>query len=178
MELGDSLLQKIYDVSVNTLKKCMHEHYEDCPWREQAMYALDSRNQMLCGYYAFKGYGYQKENLLFISKGQREDGLLSLCFPTGIDIPIPFFSLVYLLQVRDYVQHSYDYAVLDELRPVLDRIINAFESRIDKNGLIPNFPYPYWNFYEWAEESNNESEITRKSDEPYKLQYDIILNAM
>ena len=174
----DNLLQRIYDVSVNTLKKCMHEHYEDCPWREQAMYALDSRNQMLCGYYAFKGYGYQKENLLFIAKGQREDGLLSLCFPTGIDIPIPFFSLVYLMQVRDYVEHSYDFTVLTELKPVLDKIIAAFESKIDQSGLIPNFPYPYWNFYEWADESNNESEITRSADEPYKLQYDLILNAM
>ena len=174
----DHLLQRIYDVSVNTLKKCMHEHYEDCPWREQAMYALDSRNQMLCGYYAFKGYGYQKENLLFIAKGQREDGLLSLCFPTGIDIPIPFFSLVYLMQVRDYVEHSYDFTVLTELKPVLDKIIAAFESKIDQSGLIPNFPYPYWNFYEWADESNNESEITRSADEPYELQYDLILNAM
>ena len=178
VNFDDTQLQKIYDVSVNTLKKCMHEHYEDCPWREQAMYALDSRNQMLCGYYAFKGYGYQKENLLFIAKGQREDGLLSLCFPTGIDIPIPFFSLVYLMQVRDYVEHSSDFSVLEELRPVLDKIIAAFESKIDESGLIPNFPYPYWNFYEWAEESNNECEITRASDEPYKLQYDIILNAM
>ena len=178
VSFAEAELQRIYDVSVNTLKKCMHEHYEDCPWREQAMYALDSRNQMLCGYYAFKGYGYQKENLLFIAKGQREDGLLSLCFPTGIDIPIPFFSLVYLMQVRDYVEHSSDFSVLDELKPVLDKIISAFESKIDKSGLIPNFPYPYWNFYEWAEESNNENEITRSSDEPYKLQYDLILNAM
>ena len=37
----DKELQQIYDTSVNTLKKCMHEHYEDCPWREQAMYTLD-----------------------------------------------------------------------------------------------------------------------------------------
>ena len=175
---GDAQLQKIYDVSVNTLKKCMHEHYEDCPWREQAMYALDSRNQMLCGYYAFKGYGYQKENLLFIAKGQREDGLLSLCFPTGIDIPIPFFSLVYLMQVRDYVEHSYDFSVLTELKPVLDKIIYAFENKIDQSGLIPNFPYPCWNFYEWADDSHNDNEITRSADEPYKLQYDLILNAM
>ncbi len=43
------ILQKIYDVSIYTLKCCMHEHYEDCPWREQALYTMDSRNQMLCG---------------------------------------------------------------------------------------------------------------------------------
>lgn len=174
----DSLLQRIYDVSVNTLEKCMHEHYEDCPWREQAMYTLDSRNQMLCGYYAFRGFDYQRENLLFISKGQRKDGLLSLCFPAGRDVPIPFFSLVYIMQVYDYVQFTKDYEILTELKPVIDKIRKTFFDRMDANGLIPNFPYPYWNFYEWSEGSNNESEIERMSDDPYVKQYDLILNCM
>ena len=174
----DPLLQKIYDVSVNTLKKCMHEHYEDCPWREQAMYILDSRNQMLCGYYAFKGYSYQRENLLFISKGQRADGLMSLCFPAGVDIPIPFFSLAYFLQVEEYVQHTGDDSVLPKLKPVLHRIWKAFADRIDATGLVLNFPYPCWNFYEWSEDSNNEPETRRTKEDKYVLQYDLILNCM
>ncbi len=175
---ADKQLQQIYDVSVNTLKKCMHEHYEDCPWREQAMYALDSRNQMLCGYYAFKGTRYQRENLLFIAQGQRADGLLSLCFPAGIDIPIPFFSLAYLMQVDDYVKHTGDIGVLRQLKPVLDKILKAFSERQDESGLIPNFPYPYWNFYEWSEASHNDHEIGRKKSDPYYKQYDLILNCM
>lgn len=177
-QFDDPLLQRIYDVSVNTLKKCMHEHYEDCPWREQAMYTLDSRNQMLCGYYAFEGCDFQKENLLFIAKGQREDGLLSLCFPAGVDIPIPFFSLAYIMQVYEYVRFTKDFETATELKPVLDRIRRAFRERVDRNGLIPNFSYPYWNFYEWAEESSNVSEIGRTPEEPYVKQYDMILNSM
>lgn len=174
----DKELQQIYDTSVNTLKKCMHEHYEDCPWREQAMYTLDSRNQMLCGYYAFKGHQYQRENLLLIAQGQRKDGLLSLCFPAGLDVPIPFFSLVYLIQVSEYVQHTADSKILKQLKPVIDKIMNAFKNCIDETGLIPNFPYPYWNFYEWSEASNNEHETRRQADEPYEKQYDLILNCM
>ena len=174
----DPLLQKIYDVSVNTLKKCMHEHYEDCPWREQAMYILDSRNQMLCGYYAFKGYSYQRENLLFISKGQRADGLMSLCFPAGEDISIPFFSLAYFLQVAEYVQYTKDTSVLPKVKPVLDRIRKAFEDRRDETGLVPNFPSPHWNFYEWSEHSNNEPEKRITQEGTYEFQYDLILNCM
>jgi hypothetical protein len=128
--------QKIYDVSVNTLKKCMHEHYEDCPWREQAMYTMDSRNQMLCGYEAFEGFAYQKQNLLLIAQGQREDGLLSLCFPAGSDIPIPFFSMVYLMQLAEYVQYSGDREILNTVAPVVHRIMDAFTGRIEENGLI------------------------------------------
>lgn len=174
----DPLLQNIYDTSVNTLHKCMHEHYEDCPWREQAMYALDSRNQMLCGYYAFRGHYYQRENILFMGKGQRQDGLLSLCFPAGKDIPIPFFSLAYVMAVNDYVTHTQDQTLLEQIRPVLLRIMQAFRERIDETGLIPNFPYPCWNFYEWTDGSHNEHETTRKPQDQSPKQYDFILNSM
>lgn len=73
--------QRIYDMCVNTLKLCMMEHYVDCPWREQCLYAFDSRNQMLAGYYAFEGgnYEYARANLLLMSKDHREEGLLSIC---------------------------------------------------------------------------------------------------
>ena len=49
----DSLLNKIYEVCGRTLHLCMHEHYEDTPWREQGLYANDGRNQALTGYYVF-----------------------------------------------------------------------------------------------------------------------------
>lgn len=171
-------LQKIYDVSVDTLRLCMHEHYEDCPWREQCMYLMDARNQMLCGYYAFKGYNFQKQNLLFFGQGQREDGLFSINFPTGIDIPIPSFSLIYPTIVYEYVTHTGDKTVLNKVQPIMKKMLNAFSDRIEENGLIPSFPYPYWNFYEWAKDSDFEEEITRTQEDSYKKEYHLILNCM
>ncbi len=179
-EFSDALIQKIYDISVYTLKCCMHEHYEDCPWREQALYTMDSRNQMLCGYYAFEDGNkeYARHNLILIAKGLRKDGLLSLCFPTGIDIPIPFFSLVYLIQVYEYIQYTKDESILREVGEVIKIIFRTCTERIAENGLIPTFPYPCWNFYEWAEESNNEWQITRTKDDKEIKSYDLILNCM
>lgn len=173
---ADESLQKIYDVSIYTLKCCMHEHYEDCPWREQAMYALDSRNQMLCGYYAFKGYVCQRENLLIISKGLRSDGLLTLCFPTGKDYPIPFFSLVYVMQVWEYIEHTGDCRILFEVGETVDKIMQTFGARMEENGLIADFEYPYWNFYEWTDGSDNSWQLNRKEGDYCEKQYDLILN--
>ncbi len=170
--------QKIYDVAVRTLQLCMHEHYEDCPWREQCMYLMDARNQMLCGYYAFEGYNFQKHNLLFFSKGQRKDGLFSINFPGGVDIPIPSFSLIYPNIVYEYVTHTKDASVLRTIKPTMKKMLRAFTEKIDENGLIPNFPYPYWNFYEWAQDSDFECEITRAKDAPYSKEYHLILNCM
>ena len=178
VSFADPSIQKIYDVCVDTLRLCMHEHYEDCPWREQALYAMDSRNQMLCGYYAFFGSEYQRHNLLLLAKSLRKDGLLSICAPSGLDVPIPFFSLVYILQVYEYVAHTDDRSVLDEVGEVVKTIIDTFACKIDGSGLVPSFGYPCWNFYEWADESHNDWQIERKPTDPCSCSYDLILNCM
>ncbi len=177
-KLSNPMDQRIYDTAVNTLRCCMHEHYEDCPWREQAMYTMDSRNQMLCGYYAFADTAFPRSMILLMAQGQHEDGLLSLCYPAGLDYPIPFFSLVYLMILQEFVQHTGDRSILPLVATCVDRIMAAFTERIDENGLIPCLPYPYWNFYEWAAESHREHEITRKLEDPYIKSYDLILNSM
>ena len=169
--------QKIYDVSVKTLQCCMHEHYEDCPWREQALYTMDSRNQMLCGYYAFRGHAFQKANLRLIGRGLREDGLLSICFPSGRDIPIPFFSLVYILQVYEYLKYTDDREDESFYKGVMSAIMHMFGSHM-KDGLIRSFPYPCWNFYEWNEPSSHHSDLSRKKEDPGEDYADLILNCM
>ncbi len=174
---SDPLLQKIYDTSVNTLRLSVHEHYEDCPWREQSMYLLDSRNQMLCGYYAFEKTDIQRHNLLFFAEGQMENGFFPLCFPSAKANAIPSFSLCYPRMVRDYVEHTGDTSVLPLVRPAIEKMLAAFSSRIDESGLIPRLPYPFWNFYEWSEGSDNDSDLRRLPDE-YTCVYDLVLNGM
>ena len=170
--------QEIYNVCTNTLLCCMHEHYEDCPWREQALYAMDSRNQMLCGYYAFRGARFQRHSLILIAKSLREDGLLSICAPSGNDVPIPFFSLVYPVQVAEYVRYTGDKSIINEVGEVIRAIMQTFKGKIDESGLIPTFPYPYWNFYEWSDGNDNANEISRLSTDEYVLRHDLILNCM
>ncbi len=174
---ADPLLQRIYDTSVNTLRLSVHEHYEDCPWREQSLYLLDSRNQMLCGYYAFAGAAVQRHNLLFFAEGQWEDGFFPLCFPTARRVAIPSFSLCFPRIVRDYVEHTGDRTVLPILRCAMERMLAAFAACIDEGGMIPRLPYPFWNFYEWSEGSDNDSDLFR-SPQDYTHCYDLILNGM
>lgn len=150
-----ALQNKIYDMCVETLHLCMHEHYEDCPWREQALYAMDSRNQMLCGYYAFGEYRFPRSNLELISKDHRDDDLLSICYPIKLDLVIPSFSLHYITACREYLEHSGDTVFLTKIYPKLTSILCAFTSRI-KNGLFQPFEgKSYWNFYEWKENLDN-----------------------
>lgn len=147
----NELHQRIYDVSVRTLELCMHEHYEDCPWREQALYAMDSRNQMLCGYYAFKEFEFPRANLYLMSRDERKDGLLSICTPCDLDLTIPSFSLHYFKEVYEYTVYSGDCTLAKEIMPKLKSILYSFLNHM-KDGLVKRFHGDaYWNFYEWTE---------------------------
>lgn len=177
-QFRSEMRNKIYQTSVKTLRACMHEHFEDCPWREQALYAMDSRNEMLCAYTAFDDYAFARSNLVLMSKGLRSDGLLSICYPSGIDIPIPFFSLVYPMQVWEYVQKSGDTSILDEVFETAKTIVNTFVKKIEDNGLIDQFPYPYWNFYEWSWGSVDVEHRDRKDPNEKLNRFDLTLNCM
>ncbi|MBQ9162040.1 MAG: hypothetical protein IJX74_02060 [Clostridia bacterium] len=169
--LDDGLDKRIYDTCMRTLRLCMNNHYEDCPWREQAMYVLDSRNQMLCGYYAFEDTDFQRANLVFISKGVRADGLLELTYPAKNTPAIPFFSVMYPVAVYEYVKHTGDKSVLDEVMPTMLGIMNKMKGRIDARGLIPDLEPPYWNFHEWSDGNNG----VRRPDETGEITH-LILN--
>lgn len=172
-EFDDPLVQKIYDTSVYTLKCCMHEHYEDCPWREQALYNLDSRNQMLCGYFAFEGFDFQRHNLVLMAHAKPVgDGFMPLCFPSEFDRYIPFFSLAYVLQVCEYIKYTNDKSILAEVGERVTSIMQAFGKRIDESGLIPDVALPGWNFYEWTDASSGSDD---KATDKSKV-YDLILN--
>lgn len=171
-QFENELHKRIYDTCVNTLVCCMHEHYEDCPWREQALYSLDSRNQMLCGYIAFDEYRYARYNIILLSRALN-DGLLRITAPNASSTWIPFFSLTFIQQVYDYVKFSNDRTILDEVMPAVEAIFKKYTDNMDESGIIPSFASPAWNFYEWSQ--GNEG---RYPPYPYVLKYELCLNAM
>ena len=179
---GNLLRDTIYQVAQNTLLHCMHEHYEDCPWREQALYTMDSRNQMLCGYYAFSETRFPRANLELISYGQRPDGLLSLCYPAGTDLPIPSFSLVWFIAMAEYICHSGDTTLAEQRFSVLESLLETFHHHRDEEGLVLAFRSDtdrYWNFYEWSETMDGKDNLPEATAEaPLNAFYCLALESM
>lgn len=173
----DPTMQKIYDVSVRTMELCLHDHYEDCPWREQGLYAMDSRNQMLCGYYAFNEFTAPRASLKLMSLDNREDGLLSICYPSNMNLTIPSFSLHYFTQVYEYLKYSGDTAFAKEILPKLQSVMQAFLDRME-DGMITRFlEWYHWNFYEWKDGLNGlDANGNRGTDG--SVQFDGALNCL
>ncbi len=155
----DPLRRRIYETSLRTLRLCMFEHYEDCPWREQSLYTMDSRNQMLCGYAAFGETEFARASLQLFASDRREDGLLHICAPTRIGRPIPSFSLIWPIQLFEYTEFSADTEIATASFPKLESMLEAFYARM-QDGLANNFSGEkiYWNFYEWQPTVNGRGE--------------------
>ena len=167
-DAGDPLRRRIYEVCLRTLRLCMHEHYEDCPWREQSLYTMDSRNQMLSGYYAFGEYEFAKANIALFANSRTLGELLPICAPSDSSITIPSFGLHYFTAVREYLEHSGDKAFLLSIYDKLCELLSAFDRRAD-GGLLPEFSGEcYWNFYEWREGLSYEG----------KNKYHLVLNTL
>lgn len=178
-DTDNALRKKIYQTCVKTLHECMHEHYEDCPWREQSLYAMDSRNQMLCGYYAFREYEFPRANLELLFKRRRPNNQLLLTPPTDNWTNIPCFTLVSFLSLKEYSVYSNDLSLATEVEPVLKEIISTFISQLDKErNLLQRYPSNdecIWNFYEWTEGMWN-----NWGDHPLRegsVEYPSVLNA-
>ena len=180
VKIEDKRLAEIYSTAVKTLKVCMHEHYEDTPWREQALYSMDSRNQMLCGYYAFEGFEFQNAALRLMSHNIRIDNVFSLTSPrTRVpgagDANIPCFSLVQFCAADDYMKFSGDTGIIRDYESNYRRVLDKFISLQDKNGLIkPLTGIDYWNFYEWTDELDDNDFFVGRT---VPNRYDAPLNA-
>ena len=146
----DSLMNRIFEISRRTLENCMHEHYEDCPWREQALYAMDSRNQMLCGYYAFGEHDFAAACLRLMAESQREDGLLEICAPAQASLTIPSFGLGWIFCLRDLALYTGDRDTPRQLMPTVKGLLGFFLGRMENGLVVTPREKCYWNFYEWA----------------------------
>ncbi len=183
---GNLLRETIYKVCQSTLQQCLHEHYEDCPWREQALYTMDSRNQMLCGYYAFGETEAARASLELISHGVRPDGLLALCYPAGRDFPIPAFSCMYFVQMDEYIRYTGDVTLAAAVFDTMETVLETFHKKLQPEGVIdyfygrsPRGKNIYWNFYEWAATMNGHiPDGQRRLDCPLNCFYSLAMQSL
>ena len=149
--LTDTLDKKIYETGVNTLLCCMHEHYEDTPWREQSLYAMDSRNQTLFGYSAFEDNStFIKASIELLGSSLRDDGFIDLTSPSSGRSAIPCFTAAWLIWLCEYIDRTNDKSFLIVHENKIRKIIDGIEKRTENNIILLPVGERIWNFYDWA----------------------------
>ena len=152
-EDGDGLAARLRDLSINTLHLCMHEHYEDTPWREQSLYSYDSRNQALFGYYVWGNYDFAAISFDLLGRGLRPDGLLDLCAPAHVPVTIPIYSFTWISEVCEHILFSGDTKLFKKFAGQIEVMLgHALRRRNEATGLPrPPGGTSIWNFYEWRD---------------------------
>lgn len=179
-ESSDALHNKIYEVSRRTLELCMHEHYEDCPWREQALYSMDGRNQALAGYYCFGNYDFAAQSIHLLGQSYNPaDGFLELCAPAKIGITIPSFSLAWILMLDDHLLFRGDRDFIKAELPVARKLLQTLEKNTSGALVLVPTDDRMWNFYEWAPglDGSDRGNKQVRSDAPLNLFYLLALDA-
>lgn len=158
VESSDPEMQKIWEISLRTLKRCMHETYEDCPFYEQLQYAMDTRSQILYTYAVSGDDRLARKCIDDFHCSLRPDGLTNCCYPAFGPNVIPGFSLYYILMIYDHMMYFGDKSFIKKYIPTIDSILGFFDSHLTVGGLVDKIGGPlgdkYWSFVDWTKEWN------------------------
>ncbi len=176
-EIKDKLHSKIYKTCLGTLKICMHEHYEDTPWREQCLYGFDSRNQMLYGYDAFGEYKFAKASIELLESSLGDDGIIDMCVPSEIKLKIPSFSIMWMVGACEYVLSSGDTTYGKHFYKIAEKILDIYKTRMENGLYYAPQEEGYWNFYDWEEGLNGIENDAFSNKEEWKIScmYNLLL---
>ena len=158
-EVSDPTFAPIWDISVRTLERCMHETYFDCPFYEQLQYAMDSRSEILYTYMISADDRLARQAMEAFRQSQRPDGMTNSDAPTMKSNVIPGFSIYYLLMVHDHMMYFGDRELVKRHLPAIDQILAFFDRNLTKDGLVGKVGGPimrdrYWSFIDWSTKWN------------------------
>jgi hypothetical protein len=156
VETSDPSLSAIWDISLRTLRRCMHETYMDCPFYEQLQYAMDTRSEILYTYAVSADDRLARQAIDDFRRAQRPDGLLNCSYPNVNVNVIPGFSLYYILMVHDHMMYFGDRELVCRNLPAIARVLDFFAAHRTAEGLVDkvggvNGQAPFWSFIDWAE---------------------------
>lgn len=154
--VSDETLSPVWDISLRTLRRCMHDTYMDCPFYEQLQYIMDTRSQALYTYAVSADDRLARKALEEFHHAQRPDGLLNCSYPNVNENVIPTFSVYYILMLHDHMMYFGDRVLVARHLNTVYRVLTFFRRHLTAEGLVDkiggvNGKAPFWSFVDWAE---------------------------
>lgn len=150
LEFGVPMLNRIARTAWHTLRCCVHEHFEDCPYWEQLQYVGDARIQALITYLATGDDRFGRQAIRQFEHSRSGSGLTLSRYPTNFPQIIPEFSLFWILMIRDHFEHFHDPEIILEHWNGIRDVIDSFLKHRLKCGLISQ--PGEWNFSDWVQD--------------------------
>ena len=150
VQASESWIKELWDMSVRTLRRCMHETYEDCPYYEQLQYIQDSRLEMLFTYAVSGDPRMARRTLEDFHSSKLPDGMLQARYPTQEPLVIPPFSLHWIFMVLEYYRQTGDKEVIRLYRSTVDAVLEWYAGKVGPLGLVEKMGY--WEQIDWVDQ--------------------------
>lgn len=151
---SDPSFAGIWDISMRSLRRCMHETYEDCPFYEQLQYAMDSRSQILYTYMTSGDDRLARQCMDDFRRSQRADGMLNCCYPHWGPNIIPGFAIYYIMMVYDHMMFFGDKKLIRKHMGAIDGVLEYFDNHLEARGIVGktggHISERYWSFIDWS----------------------------
>jgi alpha-L-rhamnosidase len=176
---SDSSLNSLWDVSLTTLKRCMHESYEDCPYYEQFQYVMDTYLQTLFTYNISGDDRMARKAIYDFHSSLLPQGLIQSRFPSIEPQIIPGFTIYWIIMVHDHFQYFHDIEMIRRYSPTIDAVLGWFDRHLNSDGLVDGIPQEYWQFVDWVSEWRNRRGVPSAAQSGpltvYNLMYSLAL---
>lgn len=140
--------RRLWDISIRTLRRCMHETYEDCPYYEQLQYTLDTRLEALYSSYVSADDRLMRKAIEDFHCSWHPTGLVQGRAPGMWPQIIPAFALYWVLMVHDHWRLFGDATVPRRYRSTMDGILDWFDRQLTSDGIVG--PFYYWPYFDWV----------------------------
>ncbi len=152
-EAEDPVLQRIWKVSLQTLRCCMQDTYIDCPYYERLQYGMDAMIEALHTYPVLGDDRLARKTFLDLAGTQMPDGMIYCNAPSNDRHVIPGFGIYYIDMLYDHFRYFGDKSLVEQYWAVCAGILGFFHRNLDgETGVVSG--NGYWEFADWTREWN------------------------
>ena len=155
VKTSDPSLDAVWELCERSLRRCMHETYEDCPFYERLQYAMDGRSEMLYTYAVSGDDRLALKCMDDFAASIRSDGMVNCSAPNYETNVIPGFGIYFIGMVYDHMWWFGDAERTGRYWFAVERVLSFFECRLNERGLVSkigdvNRPGQFWSFIDWT----------------------------
>lgn len=167
---SDEKLNRIWEIGRYTTMVNSQNHFEDCPYREGALWVADSVVMAKVVYQTFSDPSLVRKSLLQAARIQNEDGSIPGTGPQKNSFLLPDFCAHWLFGISEYYAYTKDTAFLKEVWPNITKLARWFKQQEDESGLFAKADRDgMWCFIDWSDDIERKDRVTAVSCFYYKF---------
>lgn len=148
--------------SLQTLRWCMQEVFEDGPKRDRRLWLGDLFLQARTNYVTFQNNDLVKRCLYLFGGLTFNEGRVAACLftdgdPEPDDTWLLDYALLYVPTLLEYWEATKDREALRELYPIAMKQINITLGLLDADGLVIDRGNEFWCFLDWGDGLNKQA---------------------